>query len=593
MSNFNRSNKLRISVVAGIVVQRDAISNICLQSANALAGRDTHGQDPMDVAVKIYALAADVLDPRIALTATLAELVVDEHFLESALVVYHFGSYFPLFDSIHLVPHGTRTVVCYHGITPAAFVPPSQKGATERACQQAVNMFAADRVLADSEYLAAELRELGLAPSRIVHVPPAVELAPPPEGRAARRPEEPLRLVFIGRLVPSKGIMDLLAALATLVQTGQPQATLHLIGSEPMSNPGHIAQIREFIATHELGAHVVFHLDASAEELTQQLLAADALVIPSYHEGFCVPVVEALTLGCRVIASNAGALPETCGGLARTFPAGNVAELTSCLHELAAACAQGLCVTDAGTMAGADWAARVADYLPRFSRARFNDQLRAVCLTDLAQSDATRQRLSAARRQTLRSLSHVAATLQLSASDYLSCLKDIWLQPKRQFVADLYELFLNRLADRDGLMRHVTALDQTLGRTDLVQIIAGSPEAQLKGVDTAWFAELKDLESQVYRAKIAELWDQPAEAFVRGLYALLLQRAPDPEGLRSFLESLEKGTDRSQVVRVIVASEEAQARRFDRSWIESLPAVPVTPVVPDPMATTEAPNATA
>ena len=56
-------------------------------------------------------------------------------------------------------------------------------------------------------------------------------------------------------------------------------------------------------------------------ELGQLYLSADLFVLPSYHEGYCVPVVEALFAGCPV-TYDAGNLPFASGGLGALVPTG-------------------------------------------------------------------------------------------------------------------------------------------------------------------------------------------------------------------------------------------------------------------------------
>jgi hypothetical protein len=73
-----------------------------------------------------------------------------------------------------------------------------------------------------------------------------------------------------------------------------------------------------------------------AGELSDGALAAvyaraHALIIPSFHEGFCVPVVEALSAGCFVIATDAGNLPELVGKFGAIVPAGDIAALGAAL----------------------------------------------------------------------------------------------------------------------------------------------------------------------------------------------------------------------------------------------------------------------
>src|SRR5207253_416375 len=71
--------------------------------------------------------------------------------------------------------------------------------------------------------------------------------------------------------------------------------------------------------------HFLGHLDES--QLRDAYRDADVLVIPSVHEGFCLPVVEALACGTPVVAARAAALPETVGDAGLTFAADDPADL--------------------------------------------------------------------------------------------------------------------------------------------------------------------------------------------------------------------------------------------------------------------------
>jgi len=65
---------------------------------------------------------------------------------------------------------------------------------------------------------------------------------------------------------------------------------------------------------------VVHHIPAlDASELAAAYSAATAVVIPSLYEGFGVPVLEAMSCGCPVLSSWAGALPEVCDDAAILF----------------------------------------------------------------------------------------------------------------------------------------------------------------------------------------------------------------------------------------------------------------------------------
>jgi glycosyltransferase involved in cell wall biosynthesis len=69
--------------------------------------------------------------------------------------------------------------------------------------------------------------------------------------------------------------------------------------------------------------------------LAENYARADVLVIPSYHEGFCVPVVEAFASGAYVVAYDSSNLPNVVAGLGSLVPTGDVGALSTVLVDLA------------------------------------------------------------------------------------------------------------------------------------------------------------------------------------------------------------------------------------------------------------------
>jgi glycosyltransferase involved in cell wall biosynthesis len=113
---------------------------------------------------------------------------------------------------------------------------------------------------------------------------------------------------------------------------------------------------------------IEFHGDATEELKTRVLKDADLFVLPTYHEGFCVPVLEALASGCKVIAYDNSNLPSITGGFAQLSPTGDVSALSK---SIAATLAE---VSSPSWRAGdapgyRDYALRVGDYVRAFSPA--------------------------------------------------------------------------------------------------------------------------------------------------------------------------------------------------------------------------------
>src|ERR671918_1169644 len=117
-------------------------------------------------------------------------------------------------------------------------------------------------------------------------------------------------------------------------------------------------------------AHPRLRIDVTDDELHASYAGADVFVSPSHHEGFCIPVIEALANDCVVVTSDAGALPDTVGGFGDVVPAGDSAALAAAL---------GRAITEArdpdrAAGAPARRAAR-ASYLAQFGPTRFAARL--------------------------------------------------------------------------------------------------------------------------------------------------------------------------------------------------------------------------
>ncbi len=126
---------------------------------------------------------------------------------------------------------------------------------------------------------------LGLVPP--VHVPPAV---PQQDG--------PLRLIAIGRLIPRKGYVHLLEALALLPRG---EAVLTIVGDGPLR-----ARLETTAERLGIRSHVVFAGSTSEERKWELLRAADMFVSASLHEGFGIVFLEAMYAGLPIVCTDTG-----------------------------------------------------------------------------------------------------------------------------------------------------------------------------------------------------------------------------------------------------------------------------------------------
>ncbi len=212
-------------------------------------------------------------------------------------------------------------IVDYHNITP-----PELYDAWEPAVAQR-NRYARDQLAAlaspsawgvgDSELNCADLRAAGYVRTRVQ--PLFINL----DDRFSRPDEAALHelealksgggsdLLYIGRLVPNKAQHDLVKAVWVYRRLYDPDARLWLVG-EP-SCPPYAAALRDLVARLGLASAVHFRHGASDAVLAAYYRSADLFVCASDHEGFCMPVLEAMHHGLPVVAYASSALPETVG----------------------------------------------------------------------------------------------------------------------------------------------------------------------------------------------------------------------------------------------------------------------------------------
>jgi colanic acid/amylovoran biosynthesis glycosyltransferase len=137
------------------------------------------------------------------------------------------------------------------------------------------------------------------------------------------------RLVCVGRLSAAKGQLLLVEAVALLAARGV-ECELVLAGEGPMR-----AELEALIARHDLHHRVHITGWIGSAEVRQHILAARALVLPSFAEGLPVVIMEAMALRRPVLATYIAGIPELVrpyqdGWL---FPAGSVDELARAMQE--------------------------------------------------------------------------------------------------------------------------------------------------------------------------------------------------------------------------------------------------------------------
>ncbi len=317
----------RVAIVAGICTHHDAISNVVRLQEQVLAAA---GHD-----VRVYVQHTDFPGPTHVKVSDAWRLMSDGWFLSVDVVIYHFGIAYGLFDALLLTHPHARSVVHFHNVTPPELLHGQARIQAIKGIDQIAIAERADVVWSDSAHNTECLLEWSdVDPSRVVAMPLCVPWVHE-DSIAAReghlRKAHAVRVLSVGRLVPAKGQHDLGAAVAALPPAQLAETTVEFVASSEHSDLVFVEELRSMIEELGIGGHVVFAFDLPDAEVHARYVSADLFVSSSYHEGFCVPVIEALVAGCAAVVTDVGALPETLGGCGTVVPAGDVSAMSGAI----------------------------------------------------------------------------------------------------------------------------------------------------------------------------------------------------------------------------------------------------------------------
>jgi D-inositol-3-phosphate glycosyltransferase len=152
----------------------------------------------------------------------------------------------------------------------------------------------------------------GGEPTNIVAIPCGVDLdlfrpIDRQQAKAQLGLENQRVVLFVGRLVPLKGV-DILIEAASRMVPAVPNLKLIIVGGTGESDP-ELGRLRHLTDELDLDGHVTFQTAVPQHKLPTYYSAADVCAVPSHYESFCLVATEALACGTPVVASKVGGLP--------------------------------------------------------------------------------------------------------------------------------------------------------------------------------------------------------------------------------------------------------------------------------------------
>jgi glycosyltransferase involved in cell wall biosynthesis/GT2 family glycosyltransferase len=354
----------RIAIIGGIVARYDAISDDIVNTWRYL--REQTGWH-----VSILATGSDYEGVPVRIVGGVAELLMAAEFLSADVLLYHFGIWNPVFDALPVGNGRARQAVFFHNITPPELVPPKARSDIERSFAQLHNLRFADCLWPVSRVNYEMLQELHFEPDRIDILPGAVP-GPALTGLADKLPV-PIEVLCLGRIVPSKGVRDLVAAVALIHKRSLPPFCVKIAGNLTFSDKDYCDLVREDIIGQGLADTIEFVGTVTPAKRDRLLHTAHIVAFPSYHEGFCKSAIEGLRAGCVPVGYAAYNLRYIADGLCRMVMPGDIAGLANALADTISGIAAVLIdpaaqlQLDRGMSTAAEFAVAAREHVNQFS----------------------------------------------------------------------------------------------------------------------------------------------------------------------------------------------------------------------------------
>ena len=263
-----------------------------------------------------------------------------DHSAEGDVAIYQFSTSSAV--AAYLAERSLPLVIDFHNFTGPEHFEGWEPHTAERAARahDDLALLAPRAVLgmADSRFNEAVLQRAGCRRTEVIPVLVDYErIAAAPDARleaelAAAKREGGTDILFVGRIVPSKAQEELVKVLWAYRRLYDPAARLHLVGGT--SSFTYLKSLRAYIGELGLSGAVRITGEVSDAALAAYFGAADAYLSLSVHEGFGVPLVEAMMAGVPVVARKAGAIAETVGDGALLLEAGDPSYVAAALRRV-------------------------------------------------------------------------------------------------------------------------------------------------------------------------------------------------------------------------------------------------------------------
>lgn len=266
----------------------------------------------------------------------------------SDIVLFHYALISPMNEAFRRLR--SKGVLIYHNITPPEFF-----AAWDHEIYRILDLgrrgladlsFSTRIAFADSEFNRAELARMGFEKTAVLPIALDFGRYSQPGNAALKKrfADSRTNLLFVGRIAPNKRHDNLLRVLAYFKKNISSAVRLLAVGKHPRRETGLGVTIESHYLDaltrlySELGVEpgdVVFTDEVTHDELIAYYESAHVFVSMSEHEGFGVPLVEAMLKRVPIVALAGSAVAETLGGAGLVFDSPDITEFAEAAALLA------------------------------------------------------------------------------------------------------------------------------------------------------------------------------------------------------------------------------------------------------------------
>lgn len=321
----------RIAILAQTIATADAVGNDVCGMSRVLEGR---GHE-----VRLYAENWNIVDQEVWQAADIRQFIKEP----SDVVIYHHSIGWK--EGVELLRSlESIRIVKYHNVTPAKFFT-GISAELENRChfgREQLDGLVSDNYdlyLSDSEFNQQELHERGLPVAKGVVVPPFHHTdrfcsLEPDLGVVGAYRDGNANLLTVGRVSPNKSHHDLIEAFANYHYDYNRRSRLFIVGDEEEALVTYHGGLRVLVSQLRLEEAVFFTGQVTDETLKAYYLVAHVFLSTSRHEGFCVPLIEAMAMKLPIVAYGCTAIPGTAGDAALVWPERNPKLLAESINLL-------------------------------------------------------------------------------------------------------------------------------------------------------------------------------------------------------------------------------------------------------------------